>query len=222
VRPSQQSITGADHLLWIINVAGLAWSALDAWMEWGPWSAYACVGITSVLYIAHVQWRKHSVLTQLLVFGIGAGLAELAADWWLVSVTRTLHYAQWGPFLIDSPSYMPLSWAGILLSMGWLGWVVQRRFGMLAGMAAATVVTGVYVPVFEGLAHYAGWWTYSDCRMWGPVPWYIIIGEALVGLSLTPLVKHVLAGSGIKVAFVSGLGAGLWIWAAYAVGMWLT
>ncbi|MBK7857764.1 MAG: hypothetical protein IPJ65_03870 [Archangiaceae bacterium] len=215
-------ITADDHLLFLINGVGLAWAALDALMGWGAWSAYVCVGVTSLLYLAHVTWRGRDILKNLLVFGLVGGLTELAADHWLVSITRTLSYERWGPFLVDSPAYMPMSWAGILLSMGFFGWVIARKHGLARGTLAATAITGVYVPVYEALAHYAGWWTYSGCPMWGVVPWYIIIGEALIGAALCPLVMGVVHRSSRWVAAAAGVVAGLWIWAAYFIAMRLT
>lgn len=212
-------ITADDHLLFVINAVGLAWAALDAWQNWGAWSAYVCVVLTSVLYLTHVLWRGRDILKNLLVFGIVAGLTELLADYWLVSITKTLSYEKWGPFLVDSPAYMPMSWAGILLSMGFFGWMVARKHGLVKGMLFATVVTGIYVPSYEALAHYAGWWTYSGCPMVGVVPWYIIIGEALVGAMMVPLVKKVIDGRGYLVAALAGVAAGLWIGVAYWVGM---
>jgi hypothetical protein len=87
---------------------------------------------------------------------------------------------------------------------------------------AATVITGIYVPSFEALAHFADWWTYSNCKMWGPVPWYIIVGEALIGLGLTPLVNFVMKGPQMWRAIVAGAVAGLWIWGAYFLAMLAT
>lgn len=221
--PEEAELTKDDWLLFAVNGVGLAWSALDAYFDWGPWSAYACVGLTSALYLTHVAWRQRDILKNLLVFGLVAGLTELAADRWLVSVTDTLHYARWGPFLVDSPAYMPMSWAGILLSMGFLGWAVARTHGYGVGIAVATVVSGVYVPTFEALAHYAGWWTYDNCHRWGVVPWYIIVGEALIGAAMVPLVAGVVGrGSGLVGWVVRGVLAGLWIWVAYAVALQLT
>jgi hypothetical protein len=220
--PTTDPITAADHLLLVINALGLGLAALDAWFDWGPWSAYACVLLTSGLYLSHVTWRGTPLLKSLLVFGLVGGLTELAADYWLVSITHTLEYTPWGPFLVDSPAYMPMSWAGILLSMGFFGWVIQRKFGRAWGVVAATVITGIYVPSFEALAHFADWWTYSNCKMWGPVPWYIIVGEALIGLSLTPLVNFVMKGPQMWRAIVAGAVAGLWIWGAYFLAMLAT
>lgn len=215
-------ITAADHLLIAINVVGLGLAALDAYFDLGPWSAYACVLVSSAMYLGHVAWRGTSILKSLLLFGLVAGLTELAADWWLVSITHTLTYTPWGPFLIDSPAYMPMSWAGILLSMGFFGWALHRRYGLGMGMLASTLITGVYVPTYEALAHYAGWWTYSGCSMWGPVPWYIIVGEALIGLSLVPLVGIVLDTKSIWRTILAGVTAGLWIGVAYFIAMRLT
>ncbi len=216
------TFTSDDYLLLVINVVGLVWAGISAWFDLGPWAAWACTLLTSVLYLVHVQWRGHDILKNLLLFGLAGGLAELAADWWLVSLTRTLHYAPWGPFLIDSPAYMPGSWAGILLSMGFLGCAVRQRWGTMAGVVVATAVTGIYVPTFEALAHAAGWWTYSNCRMLGVVPWYIIVGEALVGLSLTPLVALVLVRQQVLAWVGAGVVAGLWIWASYFIALSIT
>ncbi len=222
VAPAEDPITRDDHLLFVINALGLAWAAVDAWMSWGAWSAYVCVALTSVLYLTHVAWRRRDILKNLLVFGIVAGLTELAADWWLVSITKTLHYEPWGPFIVDSPAYMPMSWAGILLSMGFFGWLTSRTHGLARGVLFSTVVTGIYVPVYEGLAHYARWWTYSGVPMLSVVPWYIIIGEALVGAAMTPLVMFLIDRKSMLSAAAAGVAAGLCIWAAYFIGMVLT
>lgn len=212
-----------DWLLFLVNVLGLVWAAIDAHFDWGPWSAWVCVGLTSALYLAHVQWRRRDILKNLLIFGVAAGLTELAADWWLVSKTDTLHYAKWGPFLIDSPAYMPLSWAGILLSMGFLGWAVSQKHGLAVGVLVAAVVSGLYVPTFEALAHFAGWWTYDHCNRLGVVPWYIIVGEALIGAAMPLLVSGVVAArSGIIGWVIRGIAAGLWIWVAYFIALSIT
>lgn len=221
--PQPDPITRDDWLLFVVNVVGLVWAGIDAALDLGPWSAWACVVLTSLLYLAHVQWRGRDILKNLLIFGIAAGLTELAADWWLVSITKTLHYTQWGPFLVDSPAYMPLSWAGILLSMGFLGWVVSQKRGVLVGCLVAAVVSGLYVPTFEALAHYAGWWTYDNCALLGVVPWYIIVGEALIGFAMPLLVSGVVAlGSGFIGWVVRGIAAGLWIWVAYFIALSIT
>jgi hypothetical protein len=208
-----------DHLLFIINVLGLIWAAIDAYFDWGVWSAYACVAFTSLLYLAHVQWRKTDILKNLLIFGLVGGITELAVDYWLVSLTKTLTYTPWGPFIIDSPAYMPMSWAGILLSMGFLGFIVAQKYSVMVGTLVSFVVAGIYVPTFEALAHYAGWWTYSNCPMFGVVPWYIIVGEALVGASMSPLVMYLLHKKSMWSAAGAGVIAGLVIGIAYKIGM---
>lgn len=218
-----QGISRDDWLLFVVNAVGLVWAAIDAWFDWGPWSAWACVFLTSGLYLAHVQWRGTDILKNLLVFGLVAGLTELAADWWLVSITRTLDYAKWGPFLVDSPAYMPMSWAGILLSMGFLGYAVSLKHGVRWGLVVATVVSGLYVPTFEALAHYAGWWTYSNCHRLGVVPWYIIVGEALIGAAMPLLVTQVVAQKSTLGSWIGrGVIAGLWIWVAYFIALRIT
>lgn len=223
MQTATQSLTRDDWLLFAINLLGLLWAALDAALDWGPWSAWVCVFLTSGLYVAHVQWRRRDILKNLLLFGLVGGLVELAADWWLVSVTHTLHYTPWGPFLIDSPAYMPMSWAGILLSMGFLGWAVAQKHGLVVGLLVATVVSGLYVPTFEALAHYAGWWTYDHCHLLGVVPWYIIVGEALIGLAMTPLVTGVVSKSSTLLGWVvRGALAGACIWVAYAIALSIT
>jgi hypothetical protein len=216
---AKQQFTSDDYLLLLVNVIGLAWAALDAAFGWGPWSAYVCVAVTSLLYVSHVQWRQRDILKNLLLFGLLGGVTELAADYWLVSLTKTLHYTPWGPFLIDSPAYMPMSWAGILLSMGFLGFAVSQQWGLWRGILVSLVVAGIYVPTFEALAHYADWWSYSSCPMWGVVPWYIIIGEALVGAAMVPLVTVCVQRQGMAWSAGAGILAGLLIPLAYKIGM---
>lgn len=217
------TLVADDWLIFAVNAVGLVWAAIDAYFDWGPWSAYACVGLTSVLYLSHVTWRGRDILKNLLIFGLVAGLTELAADWWLVTFTKTLDYARWGPFLIESPAYMPMSWAGILLSMGFLGWAISLKHGIAMGVLVATVVSGVYVPTFEGLAHYAGWWTYKNCNMIGVVPWYIIVGEAIIGGAMPLLVTGVVAKtSSVWGWVVRGVLGGLWIWVGYFIALSIT
>lgn len=218
------TLVADDWLIFAVNAVGLVWAAIDAYFDWGAWSAYVCVAITSVLYLSHVTWRGRDILKNLLIFGLVAGLTELAADWWLVGTTKTLTYAKWGPFLVDSPAYMPMSWAGILLSMGFLGWAISLKHGMAMGVLVSTVVSGLYVPTFEGLAHYAGWWTYSNCNMlFGVVPWYIIVGEALIGGAMPLLVTGVVAKTSTVWGWVvRGIIGGLWIWGAYFIALSIT
>ena len=213
----------AVPVLLVVNLLGLAWAGVDAALDLGPWSAWTCTACTSGLYLTQVRWRGPDIKKNLLVFGLAGGVTELAADWWLVSKTFTLHYAPWGPFLIESPAYMPLSWTGMLLSMGFLGWVVSRKHGLAVGTLVSAVVSGIYIPTFEGLAHRAGWWTYDNCNRLGVVPWYIILGETLIGALLPLLVAGVVTkGRGVIGWALLGVVAGLWIWVSYAIALSIT
>jgi len=225
--PQQAALTAAReydeasertlHLVVAINVLGLSIALAAAVWQWGVWSAYACTGFASALYVSRLRSRRHGLRTHLLLFGLTAGVIALAADWWLVSVYGTLTYNPWGPTVLDSPLYMPLSWAGITMTIGFAGCVIARRHGRAVAVLAATAIAGLLVPTYEILAGDAGWWSYAEPHLIGRVPWCIVLAGALIGPPLPMLVERVLARLDARTSIVHGCLAGLCIGAAYVV-----
>lgn len=205
-------------LLLIINPLGWTWALVSAVTRAGAWTAWAYVSAVTVVVLLCVRWRDHDPLKNLVVFSITGGSVALAADKWLISSTRTLVYADGGLFLADSPGYMPASWAGMIMMVGFAGWYVGRRHGLLVGTLTAAFLSGTVIPLLEACAHYAGWWSYRNTALFGVVPRFIIFGELLIGLPLPWLIDRVLKGRRLLEWIAFGTLAGLWIWASYVLG----
>jgi hypothetical protein len=112
---------------------------------------------------------------------------------------------------------MPFAWGGLLTSTMLLGVVVHRRTSLLVASLLVAGLTGLYIPLYEYIAHASGWWWYQDTPMLlGVVPIFIVIGEVIVGLPLVWIgtrLEHVSTGG----AALLGAGVGLLIFAAYAL-----
>ncbi|MDH4261452.1 MAG: hypothetical protein OEV78_00245 [Spirochaetia bacterium] len=210
-----------DLFLLYINIAGTSIAIISAIFHLGWISATIDITIVSTLYLIHILRRKDPLLTKMLVFGISAGLAELFADHWLVSIKQTLVYNPGGWFLWNSPVYMPFSWAGMLLSISCLGLYLVMRMPLWKASLLAAVVMGVYVPSYEALANFANWWLYKNAPMLGSVPWFIILGEFLTALPLT-IIGIQIFKRGVFFAAFSGALGGVWIWCAYAIAWRIT
>lgn len=152
----------------------------------------------------------------LWLFGLCAGLTELWTDQWLVMELRVLVYDPGGPFLKASPAYMPLAWGGMLHGGVVAGLLLRRRVSTGLACALIGVGMGLYLPLYEHLAFGCGWWWYRDTTMFlGTVPWFIAIGEVLVGAPL-PWIGGWLGRVRPHEAAGLGVAVGAWIGLAYA------
>ena len=73
----------------------------------------------------------------------------------------------------------------------------------------------LYIPLYEAIAAYAGWWRYTGTpSIAGVVPHYILLGEWLLAL---PLVRaaELLVSASIARAIGLGVAQGLWIGISY-------
>jgi len=210
--------TGPRRTAFVLSVMGVAaaWSIGSAALHAGWISAALITVIVYAAYAGYAIRFQDGLLARLVVMGTLAGLLELPADRWLVDVTHTLVYAPGEPLLVRSPIYMPGAWAGVLVPVGYVGWLASRRFGLAGGSALAALFGAAYVPVYEVLAYYAGWWSYRDTPMLGRAPFYIVIGEGLFGLVL-PLALRGAQRRGLGWSVIAGALVGLWIWPAYAI-----
>ena len=195
---------------------GMVWSQASSMMAVGPITAYIIVGIQCAFYLGYTLRYRDGLIARLFLFSIGAGLAELLADWSLVEQTGSLLYDPSGPFLMQSPLYMPLAWALILIPLGYLG----VQLGGFVSLPWATVLTAVgaavYIPLYEHWATGARWWAYHNATMIGGVPWYIIVGELLSVLPL-PLFLARVDRTRVWILPLLGIVEGLWIWGAYSI-----
>ena len=206
--------TQSDRLLRLlvgINALGLSIAAVSAALQLGVGSAYACTALCATVYLLGMRGEARARRAHMLAFGLVAGTVALAADWWLVSVHQTLRYGAGGPRFVESPLYMPLSWAGVTLSIGFFGWLFGRRRGRWAAVFAA----GLMLPLYEVLASLAGWWSYTDGQFLDLLPWHLVTAEFLLGLPLPLLVGRVLTRLESPTTLACGLLAGLWIVVVY-------
>lgn len=164
------------------------------------------------LLAAYLFRTKDRALGRLLLFGFVFGAIELLADALCVWMTKTLDYSPaHSAMLFESPWWMPSAWAVVALQTGYLGAWALDRWGWIKGLALASVIGAIQIPVYEELAYHAGWWRYQNCRMLGHTPVYIVVAEALIVAGIAPLARLVLAkSSNIKAAVILGALAGLW------------
>lgn len=167
---------------------GLALYASHLHLGW----RYAALStyVEVALVCGYLLWTKDPLIRRLVVFGIVAGIGELPADAFSVLTKGTLVYPPGEPMLWASPLYMPFSWMAVMVQMGFISIWLGRRMRMGYAMAIMACIGASYVPLFEYLAHSAGFWYYQDCRMlFGITPLYVILAEALILAALPPLLK---------------------------------
>lgn len=190
---------------------------LSALYPWGGWWSITILAITLMLPLAfYILLRRDTFSAVLLAACVVAGFVETLADWYLISVDRSLVYVPGGPYVWQTPLYMPFGWAFAIFSLGMIGRWIDRRWGLLK----ATIISGLFgtmiIPVWEHCAKYGGWWYYRDTPMIGSTPYYIILGECLVVASLPLALRYVSRwSSGLAV----GVIIGLWILPAYWIGI---
>jgi hypothetical protein len=150
-------------------------------VPWSNWRTGLGLGLLdNAILIAYTIRRRDSLMAHLMIFGLVAGVAELAADAWLVAGTRTLDYSiGGGPMLWRSPLWMPIAWEIVAVQFGYIGLRLADRWDGL-GLLAAGLLGAVNIPFYEEMARRTNWWSYSNCRMLSHTPYYIIAGEYLI------------------------------------------
>lgn len=182
----------------------------------GWWGAAFNTALVSVIYITYAARSGNPMLQNWLLLAMAAGFTELAADWWLVVHTQTLVYAS-GPKVVVSPIYMPFAWMLVLVQVGLVGQWLRRKLPIVVAALATATLAGMTIPLYESLAKFAQWWVYQDTPMILNAPYYIILGEFLLGLPLVWLGLRL--ADRLRPALAIGLGVveGLVIWLAYFV-----
>lgn len=177
-------------------------------------SAAFNTALVLVVFIAYAAKRRDAWLFGWIVFGLVAGVVELGADWWLVHDTKTLVYAADEPMILASPVYMPGAWAEVLMQLGILGYFLRSKFPMWVAILATSLIAGVNIPLYESFAKGADWWIYENTPMILDAPWYIILGEALLGPVLVwfAVLMH---DKPLQRCVPLGIAMGLWIFVAY-------
>jgi len=196
------------------NVIGSFITGISALFALGHTAAFVNIFGLSVLYHYQAFRTRNGDLTKLAYFGMVAGMVELFADYWMVTVLGVLEYNPNGPFIWDSPLYMPLSWAGMIMTFGVLGEFFVRKSNAFIGALITAFLMSIYVPLYELLAYYANWWQYTDPDSLGHVPYFIILGEFFIGLPLAYAATKVASTSLFNITFW-GIFIGVWIFFSY-------
>lgn len=204
-----------------INLLGTSIAGMSALYGWGWSSAFFNILTLSVIFHLNAIRENNKYLLNVAYVATIAGFVELFADHWLVQGIGVLEYPQVGPFIADSPLYMPFCWAGMLLTFGLLGNYFSNRIGIVMGSILSSVIMGVYVPLYEQMAFSANWWSYKNSPSIGDVPLFIIIGEFLIGLPLTYLIRKSM-NARREWLTVNGIIIGLWIWGSYWIAFNMT
>lgn len=176
----------------------------------GPRFALASTVFTLVVMIAWTAWRRDGVLARWLVLGSVAGWLEIITDAWLVRSTGTLVYPPGEPMVWDSPLYMPLAWTIVLAQLGVVGGWLAVRMPLWKATLACALLGGSMIPLYEHLAHDAGYWWYRDTPMVWNAPLYVIVSEFLLALPLVWMHGAALRRPWPFSAWL-GLAAGLWM-----------
>jgi hypothetical protein len=138
------------------------------------------------------------------------GLTELVADYLCIRHTGTLDYSVAGSAMIlESPWWMPLSWAVVAVQAGIVGDAVIARYGKLRGTLATALFGALLIPFYEEMAWGANWWRYRDCLMLSHTPVYIIVAELIIAGSLALWGRAVLRTDSTAVAIGLGAAAGM-------------
>jgi len=198
----------------------LGWNFASSLVGWGwPTATIISFGVVA-LFIGYV-WRYHdNFVARIILFSLATGWVELLADQWLVDVTGTLVYLPGGPFVRRSPLYMPFAWTVVTAQLGYIGWWLSKRYNVIFASVLLGVIGAINIPLYEQWAKGANWWFYRNTSMLGNTPWYIISGEFLVALTL-PVAMSLVEKREWRVSVLAGVAQGLWIWAAYALALWL-
>lgn len=209
-------LTSRDKFVLAWLALGLVWNFFSSLVGWG-WITATIITfgilIIAAIYIYH---KRDGLLAKFILFGVIAGLVELLADRYLVEVTGTLVYEKGGPFLLRSPLYMPFAWAGVLVTLGYVGWRLRQVLGLPWATFLAGIIGAINIPLYEQWARSAHWWYYQNTPMLGATPWYIIVGEFFI-VALLPFLLQKLEILHPVQIIPLGIIEGLWIWICYAL-----
>jgi len=185
--------TDKKRTLFVIDVMVISILVLiiDSWLKQG-WISAAVWGYGfSALFLVFALLSRDKILLRFFLFVVTAGFAELAADKWLVDFTQTLIYPHLEPMLLSSPAYMPFSWTVVLMEVGYIGWILTPRWGLVKASLFLCAFGAVLVPLYETWAIDAGWWFYQNTPKIFGVPRYVILAEGLLMLTVPFMLSKV-------------------------------
>jgi hypothetical protein len=162
-------------------------------------------------YLTYIVTRRDGIIGRLFLMGVCAATVELLLSDPAFVRRHVLVYDPGGPFVVDSPLYMPLSWIFLIVQIGALSRWAFEKWGLGAAMVVMAVLGGVNGPMYEYLAQYSHLWRYQECWMIRGVPVFVIVAEVLIGLSV-PLAVLKLPRLTLPASAGIGLLLGLWTW----------
>jgi hypothetical protein len=211
------------RLYFALGMMGLSLvsSGVAALLELGPVAAWVSSLSLGLMMVGYAAWSGDALFRGLLVFGLVVGLGELASDYYAVVTTGTLVYPRVGPFLLATPAYMPVSWMVLLAPLGTVADLATRRWGLVWATVGLMVLGGLNIPLYETLAHRAGFWFYQDTPMlFGVTPWYVILGELLLSAALPLIIRGVSRGD-TRAAVLLGVVQAAWMWLSTVIAFTL-
>ncbi|MFY0601464.1 MAG: hypothetical protein JXR03_17450 [Cyclobacteriaceae bacterium] len=203
----------SKKLTWFIIISQaimMGWSLVCAATNAGPLYAaiitYACFGV----YIVYAFLTKSTLMWKLIIFGLAGGIIELWADHYSVAIINALVYPTNETMVVSSPLYMPVAWANVFVQLGYYSLLFIRWKGITLASIIMAVMGGMYIPFYEHFADEAGWWYYHNVSSLWSAPYYIIICESLISLTL-PICMYFTVERKYLWALLLGIAEGIWI-----------
>lgn len=173
--------------------------------------AAAALDVVNLAWFAAFAWKLGDrALWKLLAAAAVFGATELLADFLCVRCTGTLDYSvARSALLLESPWWMPASWAVVAVQVGVGGDAAIRGCGPVHGALLTGALAAILIPFYEQMAWGANWWRYRGCLLLGHAPVYIVVAEAAIGVGLAWLGHLALRACSWRAAVPLGLAGGL-------------
>lgn len=185
-------------------------SACSCWPSSDGRTAVALNVLNLSLFVCYAVVQSDRRFAMVILSAGVFGLTELVADYLCVRHTGTLDYSVASSAkVLESPWWMPLSWAVVAVQAGIVGDAVIARYGKLRGTLATALFGALLIPFYEEMAWGANWWRYRDCLMLSHTPVYIIVAELIIAGSLALWGRAILRTDSTAVAMGLGAAAGM-------------
>ena len=163
----------------------------------------------ALLGVYTVRAADRPILGLFLAAGV-FGMVEVFADFLCVRCTGTLDYSVARSLMVlESPWWMPFSWALVAVQIGVSGDAAIRRFGFVRGVLSTGLLGSLLIPVYEEMAWGAHWWRYQHCLRVGHTPVYIVVAEAVIGVGLSMVGYFALRFCSLRATVLLGTAAGM-------------